>query len=556
MSKSPLRIALLLNGDTVPEWVKVLIDEIQAGNYSTIALRIYDNGPERAPENLSKGLVDRLIMKLAVTIHHRFAEGPTRVKDAFQPCDLTPQLEGIDTLYVDTQKTRYIDRFPAADIKTIDSYNLDVIIRIGFGILDGDILHVAKQGVWSLHHGDNRYNRGGPPAFWETMQSWNTVGSILQKLNSEIDNGLILSRGQAPVDRFSLAQTRNNLYWKSQAMISRELNRLHNLGAEAYFASDRLPEQSDFQFYSHRLFKYPLPGEYLKLSIKKFWEKVKYIARNKRYIDQWVLMFHFSDKALTSPRLYKTLLPPKDCFWADPFVIERHGKFYIYVEEYPYATAKGHISVIEMDAQGNTGEPQRCLETDYHLSYPFILEHENELYMIPESVSNNAVELYRCTEFPNKWEYVQDIMSNVQLVDATLYFHEGLWWLFGNESNGNRATRWDECNLYFTKDFRDGNWQAHPHNPISSDVRQARPAGNIFEHEGKLYRPAQNCSRHYGYGFSVSEINSMTPEKYQETLISRVEPKWDDCVIGTHTYNRAGRLTVIDAIRLRCRIKG
>ena len=193
------------------------------------------------------------------------------------------------------------------------------------------------------------------------------------------------------------------------------------------------------------------------------------------------------------------------------------------------------------------------MKTDYHLSYPFLLEHDDELYMIPESVSNNAVELYRCTEFPHKWEYVQDIMSDVQLVDATLYFHDGLWWLFGNQSNGNRAARWDECNLYFTKDFRDGNWQPHPNNPISSDVRQARPAGAIFEHKGKLYRPAQNCSHHYGYGFSMLEIDTLTTENYQETLVSTVEPKWDDKVIGTHTFNRSGRLTVIDAIRLRKR---
>jgi hypothetical protein len=553
MSNAPLRIGLLLNGDTVPEWAKVLLDDIQAGNYSTIALRIYDNGPERVVEDLNKGLLDRAMMKAAITLHEKLIEGASRVKDAFIPIDLTAQLEGIDTLYVDTKKTQYIDRIPKADIKTIDSYNLDVIIRIGFSILAGDILHVAKHGVWSLHHGDNRVNRGGPPAFWETMQSWDTVGSILQKLNSEIDNGLIISRGQAPVDPFSLAHTRNNLYWKSQSMISRELARLHKLGADAFFAPERLPEQSELQFYSHRLFKYPTPSEYLKLSINKFWEKVKFVARNKRYIDQWILMFQLSDKPLTSPRQYKTLLPPKDCFWADPFVLERDGKYYIYIEEYPYSTLKGHISVIEMDSEGNTGEAKPCLEKDYHLSYPFLLEQDGELYMIPESVSNNAVELYRCTEFPDKWEYVQDIMSDVQLVDATLYFHDGLWWLFGNESNGNRATRWDECNLYFTKDFRDGNWQAHPSNPISSDVRQARPAGAIFERDGKLYRPAQNCGQLYGYGFSISEINTMNTEKYQETLVSRVEPKWDDQVIGTHTYNRAGRLTVIDAIRLRKR---
>lgn len=553
MRNPPLRIGLLLDTDTVPEWVKVLVDDIQTGSFGDIVLRIYDNGPARADEHLEKSLLDRLILKLAIGILHRFVDGCSRVQDAFKPCNLSVQLDGVDSLYVDTQKTRHLDRVPDADINIIDSYGLDLIIRIGFGILDGDILHVAKHGVWSLHHGDNRVNRGGPPVFWETMRCANTVGCILQKLNSDIDNGLILSRGQGPVDRFSIDHTRNNLYWKAQAMIFRELKKLYLLGGDAYFAPERLPRQSELEFYSQQLFKYPSPVEYLSLTVLKLWQKARFVIRNKRYLEQWVLMYHFGDSLDTSLWRYQTLLPPKDCFWADPFIIERQGKYYIYVEEYPFATAKGHISVIEMDSEGNIGESRRCVETDYHLSYPFLLQHEGEIYMIPESVSNNSVELYRCSEFPHKWEYVQDIMSNVQLVDATLYFHAGLWWLFGNQSKDNRAYRWDECNLYYTRDFRDGNWQAHPDNPISSDVRQARPAGAVFQQGGKLYRPAQNCSHHYGYGFSISEINTMTPEKYQETLISRVEPNWDKNVIGTHTYNRAGRLTMIDAIRLRKR---
>ena len=553
MTNPPLRIGLLLNVGVTPAWVKVLVDELQANNYCTIALQIYDNGPEQLAADSKKGLADRMLMKAVGLIHHRFAEGPSRVKDAFAPSDIADQLDGIDSLYVDTQKNQNIDCVSKPDLETIESYNLDVIVRISFGILGGDILKLPKHGVWSLHYGDNRINRGGPPAFWETMQSWPAVGSMLHRLSDDINNGLILSQGFAPVDRFSIAHTRNNLYWKSQSMISRELKRLHLLGPEAFFAADRLPKKSDFQFYSQPLLKSPTSTEYLKLTLKKLIEKAFYITRNKRYLDQWVLMFQFSDEPPTSPRNYTTLIPPKEYLWADPFAIERDGKYYIYFEEYPYAVKKGHISVVELKPDGTVRKPEPCLVTDSHLSYPFLLEHENELYMIPESVADNSVKLYRCTEFPSKWEYVQDIMSDVQLVDATLHFKDGLWWLFGNQSAGNFASRWDECNLYYTKDFRDGNWQPHPSNPISTDVRQARPAGAIFTHEGKLYRPAQDCSNHYGYGFCIVEINTLTTEEYKETLISRVEPNWDKTLIGTHTYNRAGNLTIIDAIKLRKR---
>lgn len=553
MSNPPVRVGLLLESDTVPVWVEVLLTELMEKSYATIALRVYDSGPRREKPDRELSLIDRLTLSVTTKIHHKFAEAPSRVADAFEPKDIGELLAEVPCLSVPTVKTNAVDVLPEQDIETIRSYDLDLLIRIGFGVLEIPIVDVPKHGVWSLHHGDERCNRGGPAAFWETMQSWDTVGSVLQKLTYGKNNRLVLSRSQAPVDRFSIAQTRNNLFWKSQAMISREIERLHMLGADAYFRPERLPKQSELQFYSHRLYEFPHPREYLRLTLNKLWEKFKFITHNKRCVEQWILLYHFSDEPQTSTRQYKQLIPPLDRFWADPFVLERDGKYFIFVEEYPYNAEKGHISVIEMDSEGNISDAEPVLVTDSHLSYPFLLEHEDELYMIPEAVATNAVKLYRCVEFPNKWEFVKDIMTDVNLVDATLYFKDGLWWLFGNQSYGNRVNRWDECYLYSSKDFRDGNWQPHPCNPISSDVRNARPAGAIVEHQGKLYRPSQNCSRYYGYGFNMSEINTLTPETYEETLVSRIKPNWDEQIIGTHTYNRAGRLNIMDAIKIRRR---
>jgi len=45
--------------------------------------------------------------------------------------------------------------------------------------------------------------------------------------------------------------------------------------------------------------------------------------------------------------------PPKGRFWADPFPIERDGKYFIFFEEFLYETMKAHISVIEMDSDGH-----------------------------------------------------------------------------------------------------------------------------------------------------------------------------------------------------------
>jgi len=81
---------------------------------------------------------------------------------------------------------------------------------------------------------------------------------------------------------------------------------------------------------------------------------------------------------------------------------------------------KAHISVIEMDRDGLWKLPVKVLERDYHLSYPFLFEWNGNLYMIPETKGNKAIELYRCTRFPNKWEIRERPCGRVQAVDSTL----------------------------------------------------------------------------------------------------------------------------------------
>jgi hypothetical protein len=65
-------------------------------------------------------------------------------------------------------------------------------------------------------------------------------------------------------------------------------------------------------------------------------------------------------------------------------------------------------------------------------------------------------------------------------------------------------------------------------------------------HNGHLYRPSQNSSAHYGYGFNICEITKLTETDYEERIVSRVEPKWDRNVVSTHTINYEDGLTIID----------
>jgi hypothetical protein len=96
-------------------------------------------------------------------------------------------------------------------------------------------------------------------------------------------------------------------------------------------------------------------------------------------------------------------------------------------------------------------------------------------------------------------------------------------------------------------------WTPHRLNPVISDARRARPAGAIISEGGRLYRPSQDCSVRYGYAIHINEITRLSVDEYEETETVSIVPDGSRDIIGTHTYARAGRLTVLDALRPRWR---
>ena len=224
--------------------------------------------------------------------------------------------------------------------------------------------------------------------------------------------------------------------------------------------------------------------------------------------------------------------------------IEMEGNYYIFMEEFLYSAMKAHISVIEMDADGRWKAPMKVLERDYHLSYPFLFQWDGQLYMMPETKRNGTIELYRCTEFPLKWEFDRVIMDNVQAVDATLHEVEGTWWLFCNIGGRDFSSN-DELPLFYAN-TPFGPWSPHKLNPVKSDVRSARPAGRLFHKDGNLFRPSQDCSVRMGGAIVINRVTKLTPEHFREKSVSRIDPTWRKGLLGTHTINTAGKLTVLD----------
>jgi hypothetical protein len=269
-------------------------------------------------------------------------------------------------------------------------------------------------------------------------------------------------------------------------------------------------------------------------------------------VEQWSLAFRFADEEPWSGSLegFHRLTPPGDGFWADPFPIQRNGKNYIFFEELPSAKGRAHISVIEVDRLGRASKPTRVIERDYHLSYPFLVEEDGWLFMVPESAANRTVEIYRCLAFPYHWKLERVLLDDIFAADATLYRTQDRWWMFASIS-ANGAEIHDELHA-FTSESLLGDWQPLARNPVKSDVRGARPAGQLFVRDGHLYRPSQICAPLYGSGIALQRVTRMDGD-FEEHEERRILPVDGEGVLGLHTMNRAGDLSVTDAFVRRPR---
>jgi hypothetical protein len=234
-----------------------------------------------------------------------------------------------------------------------------------------------------------------------------------------------------------------------------------------------------------------------------------------------------------------------DRFYADPFPFEHEGHPYIFVEEYPYATGKGKISVTKMGGDGGFQKPYGVLEEPHHLSYPNVFRHGGEIYMLPESGGAAELVLYRAERFPDRWVRHSVLMSGRSINDATIFQYGERLWMFATERYGAGSA--SDTMVVFSANKLSGPWSPHRFNPILVDRAGARPGGHVVEKEGRHFLPVQDGSRQYGGGLGLREIVQLNDD---DVVLGPVQPifagpAWMGKSI--HTLNRAGRLEVVDS---------
>lgn len=553
----PLRIGLLLDSAELPSCFAEVVDHILESNFAHLELLIFNAEEQAKPaEPVAHRSLFRKVMDTLSDTHRRRTflydlyqrwdqRNVTPAENPLALVDCSARLQHVESMTVVPIRKRFVHRFPPAAIEAIRAKQLDVLIRFGFNILRGDILTSANYGVWSYHHGDGDYYRGGPAHFWEVYESNPISGAMLQILTEELDAGKVLYKGLFETCP-GISRTRNCVqpYWGASTFMIQKLHELHQYGWD-YVQSHIVPHSSYLG--KKKIYTAPSNSEMLKwlgpVLIRKSFLRV---VRRPR-IEHWRLAFRSgqtlpdTQAAALDLRGFRWIDSPKGRFYADPFLIEESGKVWVFFEDLDYSTQRGAISCAEVQKAG-IGPPITVLERPYHLSYPCIFRDGNNIYIIPESGSNGTIELYRCVSFPDKWEFEKELFK-ARAVDTNIWIEDGVYWFFSTfqEARGLATQLW-----LFSANTLTGDWTPHPANPISTDVRNSRNAGAIFRHNGKLFRPSQDCSKHYGYSFTLNEIVVWDQTQYQEKPMMTVDPVWAPGLVATHSYANIGDLEVID----------
>ncbi len=538
--RPPLRIGILLDGSRLIRVFEEIIRDIQQCDFAHIELLIYHRSDVVSPpvsrvrrllsKSLLWGLYTRLDRKL-----HPVAEDPLEERDCSEI------LSGIESIQVTPITQRFVHRFPDDAIETIRSRKLDVLLRFGFNILRGDILQAAQYGVWSFHHGDPDFYRGGPAHFWEMYERNPLSGAVLQILTEDLDAGRMLGKTLfATAPGFSLRYNRLQPYYGSMHLVIQKLWELHQYGEE-HLQRYMVPLASYAG--KRKIYRTPTNGEMIRWLAPQLVRSLgRRVLGRKTGILPWRIAVRSGSREIGDMSGFRWIESPPGHFYADPFLCEHGGKTWLFFEDYLYSEARGVIACAEISAEGRLGSPQVVLDTGTHASYPHVFEADGSIYMVPEAAASGGTFLYRATRFPSEWTLEATLLPFPGR-DATLFRDQDLWWMFVSlqDPRGRGLILY----LYFSRELF-GPWQYHPANPVSSDVRNSRCAGGMIQRDGAWIRLAQDCSREYGYGFSFYRVVKLTTEEYSEELLHAVRPDWAPGLVTTHTYNRAGGLEVVD----------
>ncbi|HGY1168800.1 TPA: hypothetical protein ACNUZQ_004445 [Citrobacter braakii] len=233
-------------------------------------------------------------------------------------------------------------------------------------------------------------------------------------------------------------------------------------------------------------------------------------------------------------------LKKKYTFQADPFIIERDNKVYVFYEALSFRNSKGILrcrildaNLVELDDVKLEGfDNLKC-----HLSFPFLFYSHDQLFMIPESSERKEVILFQSIDFPVRWQQVKVLLSDIALTDNVLCSHNGNLYLLS-------TTMDDELTIH-TAAAVNGPWQKIT--PALHVCNQHhRGAGSPHCINNKMYILTQECTPEtYGKSVYIKELNTLDAATFDESLVVQINANINQSE-GVHTLNFTDNYIVYD----------
>jgi hypothetical protein len=215
-------------------------------------------------------------------------------------------------------------------------------------------------------------------------------------------------------------------------------------------------------------------------------------------------------------------------------------------ENYDLVTHKGMLAAVKIDVNGIAVEMNLPFPLPGQLSFPFLFMRGGIVYVMPESSASGRLEIFRWQEHDGTWVSHSLVFKDKRVADAVLFEEDGLFWISYTdlESGSN-----DNLNLVYSSRLS-GPWRLHRDNPVQQGREKSRNGGAVFEVEGRLYRPAQDCSEIDGGAIRIMEILACTPLEYKEREITRILPSSTAYPDGFHSLAEWGDMCLVDGMRL------
>lgn len=205
-------------------------------------------------------------------------------------------------------------------------------------------------------------------------------------------------------------------------------------------------------------------------------------------------------------------------FVADPFVVPGpDGRWHLFVEVFNFDRDPTGVIGHATSSDGVRWTYDRVvLNTGFHLSFPYVFRWEGDYFMVPQQrpPDGSRVTLYRANPFPTDWEVVTDLLQPTHAVnDQILFRWADRWWLLVGVSDE------DALYAYYATDLL-GKYRPHDANPVARRPDLVRPAGRPLVGEDAILTFFQDCGRRYGHSVHAYHITELTPNTYNERVVS------------------------------------